>query len=76
MKLYKISFALLLGVGTLTSCEDKLEVTNPNQQTAATFGFTAEDLEENVIAAYNHIRMEGTYARVGYTIDVCRGDEV
>ena len=76
MKLYKISIALLLGVATLTSCEDKLDVTNPNQQTAATFGFSAEDLEENVIAAYNHIRMEGTYARVGYTIDVCRGDEV
>ena len=76
MKLYKISLALVLGLGTLTSCEDKLEVTNPNQQTAATFGFTADDLEENVIAAYNHIRMEGTYARVGYTIDVCRGDEV
>ena len=76
MKLYKISLAVLLGLGTLTSCEDKLEVTNPNQQTAATFGFSAEDLEENVIAAYNHIRMEGTYARVGYTIDVCRGDEV
>ena len=76
MKLYKISLALVLGLGTLTSCNDKLEVTNPNQQTAATFGFTADDLEENVIAAYNHIRMEGTYARVGYTIDVCRGDEV
>jgi len=69
---------LLIPVSCLffTSCEDKLEVTNPNQQTAATFGFTADDLEENVIAAYNHIRMEGTYARVGYTIDVCRGDEV
>ena len=60
----------------LTSCEDKLDVSNPNQQTTATFGNTAEDLEENVIAAYNHIRMEGTYARVGYTLDVCRGDEV
>ncbi len=76
MKLYKISFALLLGLGALTSCSDKLELTNPNQQTSGTYGFTAEDLEENVIAAYNHIRMEGTYARVGYTLDVCRGDEV
>ena len=76
MKLYKISLAVVLGLGTLTSCEDKLEVTNPNQQTAATFGYSADDLEENVIAAYNHIRMEGTYARVGYTLDVCRGDEV
>ena len=76
MKLYKISLAALLGLGTLTSCESKLDVSNPNQQTTATFGNTAEDLEENVIAAYNHIRMEGTYARVGYTLDVCRGDEV
>ena len=76
MKLYKISLAVVLGLGTLTSCEDKLDVSNPNQQTTATFGNTAEDLEENVIAAYNHIRMEGTYARVGYTLDVCRGDEV
>ena len=76
MKLYKISFALLLGIGTMTSCDDKLELTNPNQQTTGTYGFTAEDLEENVIAAYNHIRMEGTFARVGYTLDVCRGDEV
>ena len=76
MKLYKISFALLLGLGTLVSCNDKLELTNPNQQTTGTYGFTADDLEENVIAAYNHIRMEGTYARVGFMLDVCRGDEV
>ena len=76
MKLYKYSLALVLGLGTLTSCEDKLEVSNPNQQTTATFGYSADELEENVIAAYNHIRMEGTYARVGYMLDVCRGDEV
>jgi hypothetical protein len=66
----------LLGLGTLTSCNDKLDLDNPNQQTSATFGFNADDLEESVVAAYNHIRMEGSYARVGYTIDMCRGDEV
>ena len=76
MKLYRISLALVLGLSTLTSCDDKLEVSNPNQQTTATFGNTAEELEETIIAAYNHSRMEGTYARVGYTLDVCRGDEV
>ncbi|MBQ7511272.1 MAG: RagB/SusD family nutrient uptake outer membrane protein [Prevotella sp.] len=75
MKLYKISLALMLGLGMLSSCSDKLELENPNQQTTDTFGYTAEDLEECVIAAYNHIRMEGSYARVGYCIDVCRGDE-
>ena len=75
MKIHHISIALLMGLATLTSCEDKLELTNPNQQTTGTFGFNPDDLEEGVIAAYNHIRMEGSYARVGYTIDVCRGDE-
>jgi len=76
MKLNKYSLALFLGVGALVSCDNQLELTNPNEQTTGTFGKTAADLEECVIAAYNHIRMEGTYARVGYTIDVCRGDEV
>ena len=75
MKLYK-PLALLLGCTALVSCEDKLDITNPNQQTTGTFGYTSQDLEECVIAAYNHIRMEGSYARVGYNIDVCRGDEV
>ncbi len=75
MKLYIYSLALMLGLGTLTSCNDKLELVNANQQTSSTFGFNADDLEESVIAAYNHIRMEGSYARVGYNIDVCRGDE-
>ena len=76
MKLYKISFALLLGLGTLTSCDSKLDVSNPNQQTSDIFGQEVSDLEESVIACYNHIRMEGTFARVGYMLDVCRGDEV
>ena len=75
MKLNKYSLALILGASTLASCSDRLDLLNPNQQTSSTFGFNADDLEECVIAGYNHIRMEGSYARVGYTIDVCRGDE-
>lgn len=58
MKLYKLSFALLLGLGTLSSCSDDLDVQNPNQQSSGTFGFNADDLQETVIAAYNHLRME------------------
>jgi hypothetical protein len=76
MKLYKFSLALMMGIGVLTSCEGELDVENVNRQTATTFGQTADELEESVIAAYNHTRMEGTYARVGYNYDVCRGDEV
>jgi len=66
----------MLGIGTLTSCSDKLDVTNPNTQTTGSFGTDVSDLEETIIAAYNHIRMEGSYARVGYANDICRGDEV
>ena len=76
MKLYKISLALMLGIGALTSCSEKLELDNPNQPTTGTFGSSIEDLEDAVIACYHHTRMEGTYARVGYTLDACRGDEV
>jgi len=75
MKLHNISLALILGIGILSSCADKLEVMNTNQQTTGTFGNTVSDLQECVIAAYNHTRMEGSFARVGYTVDVCRGDE-
>ena len=76
MKLYKISLALLMGIGTLTSCSDKLELSNPNEPSTGTFGNTVEDLEEAVIACYHNMRMEGTYARVGYTIDMVRGEDV
>ena len=78
MKLNKLSLALFLGLGALgmTSCESKLELTNPNEQTTGTFGFNADDLNECVIAAYHDIRMEGSTGRVGYTIDAVRGDEV
>ena len=75
MKIRNISFALLMGLAALSSCSDKLEVQNPNQQTSGTFGYTTDELEESVIAIYKRIRMEGTYARVGYTIDLVRGDE-
>ncbi len=76
MKLHNISLAALLGMATLTACEGKLDVANPNQQTTDIFGAQADELEESIIACYNHIRMEGTFARVGYTLDLVRGDEV
>ena len=55
MKLNKYSLALILGLSTLVSCSDRMDLLNPNQQTSSTFGFNADDLEECVIAAYNHI---------------------
>lgn len=76
MKLKNIYLIALAVVGcAVTACEDELDVVNTNQQTSGSFGYTVSELEEAVIACYNHTRMEGSYARVGYNIDVCRGDE-
>jgi len=67
------SAAFLCG---MASCNKQLDVVNPNNQTTYDFGYTESDLQEAVIACYNRIRLEGTFARVGYTMDACRGDEV
>ena len=60
----------------LVSCANELDVTNPNNQTTYDFGNNESDLQEAVIACYNRARLEGTFARVGYTMDAVRGDEV
>lgn len=78
MKMKKISIILsaaALCVAALSSCDKYLDVKNTNQQTTYDFGNTESDLQEAVIACYNRIRLEGTFARVGYTNDVLRGDE-
>lgn len=73
--IYKILILLAL-VGGFASCNDELEVTNPNNQTTFDFGDSESELQESIIACYNRIRLEGTFARVGYTMDAVRGDEV
>ena len=67
---------MLAFVGGITACNDELDVQNPNNQTTYEFGNTESELQEAVIACYNRIRLEGTFARVGYTLDAVRGDEV
>ena len=77
----KLKNIMLAGLGLTslmgaTSCEDQLDVVNPNQQTTATFGASGSELDEVVTACYNRIRIEGTFARVGYLYEVVAGDEV
>ncbi len=60
----------------LSSCADELDQVNPNEQTTSSYGNTVDELEETVYVLYHNARMEGSYARVGYTIDVTAGDEV
>ena len=77
MKLYKLSLALFLGLGAMATTHARTSWMLPILTSRPPdLGFNADDLEECVIAAYNHIRMEGSSARVGYTLDVTRGDEV
>ena len=76
MKSINIILTMLALIGGMTACNDQLDVQNPNNQTTYDFGNTESDLQEAVISCYNRIRLEGTFARVGYTLDAVRGDEV
>ena len=76
MKSLIIILTALALMGGMTACKNQLDVQNPNNQTTYDFGNTESDLQEAVIACYNRIRLEGTFARVGYTLDAVRGDEV
>lgn len=76
MKSKYIAIATALLAAGFASCSDELDVTNPNTQTTADFGNDEATLEEAIIACYNRLRLEGTFARVGYTMDAVRGDEV
>jgi hypothetical protein len=76
MKKISIVLASLAILGLAASCDKYLDVKNPNNQTTYDFGYTEADLEEALVACYNRIRLEGTFARVGYTLDAVRGDEV
>ena len=71
----KISYILasLAVLAAFASCDKQLAVKNVNNQTTYDFGNTESDLQEAVIACYNRIRLEGTFARVGYMHDVVRG---
>lgn len=76
MKNLPIILTLLALMAGMTACDDRLDVKNPNNQTTFDFGDSESELQEAVIACYNRIRLEGTFARVGYTLDAVRGDEV
>ena len=76
MKSLNIILTMLALIGGMTACNKELDVKNPNNQSTYDFGNTESDLKEAVIACYNRIRLEGTFARVGYTLDAVRGDEV
>lgn len=76
MKNLKIILTMLVLIVSSSACEDELLVEDPNNPTTSDFGKSESDFREVVIACYNRIRLDGTFARVGYTLDAVRGDEV
>ena len=76
MKKINIILSAAAVVFGMVSCNDALELKNPNNQTTYEFGDSESELQEAVISCYNRIRLEGTFARVGYTMDAVRGDEI
>lgn len=76
MKKISIALAIFAALCLTVSCDNRLDVVNPNNQTTYDFGNTEADLNEAIVSCYNRIRLEGTYSRVGYTMDAVRGDEV
>ena len=76
MKKINIILSAVAVVFGMVSCNDALELKNPNNQTTYEFGDSESELQEAVISCYNRIRLEGTFARVGYTMDAVRGDEI
>ncbi len=76
MKRLNIFLTMLAFIAGITACDNQLDVHNPNNQTTYDFGDSESELQEVIIACYNRIRLEGTFARVGYTLDAVRGDEV
>ena len=75
MKKISYLFSVILVMGSMVSCDKYLNVKNTNVQNTFDFGSTEEEIQEAVIACYNRIRLEGSFARVGYMHDVVRGDE-
>jgi hypothetical protein len=70
----KIITILLLGVIT-ASCDDYLEITNPNRQTTDTFWTTSEGAKQGVMAIYSMFSKPGGLTRwIYFDLDL-RSDE-
>ncbi|VTR34273.1 RagB/SusD family nutrient uptake outer membrane protein [Sphingobacterium thalpophilum] len=60
----------------LTACDSKLELTNPNFPTTATYWKNAAQADAGTVAIYNALALEGTYTRSFPGLSDSRGDDV
>lgn len=63
MKYIKVLIALGLSIGVASSCNEDLELTNPNELSSDTFFKNAVQLQSAVNAAYAPLQSRGLYAR-------------
>ncbi len=76
MKSIKYILAALSFAALFASCDNKLDVTNPNLQTSADFWKTESEIAEGVTAIYNRLILDGTYMRTLPLLEDVRGDDV
>jgi hypothetical protein len=63
MKVYKYLFACLVFLVCFNSCNDKLEVSNPNQLSPETFFLNEAQVQAAVNAIYANLQTRGLYTR-------------
>lgn len=76
MKNLKTYILALTFASMAFGCADKLDVVNPNNQTAADFWTTENSIAEGVIGIYNRLIVDGYYARMTPSLIDVRGDDV
>ena len=76
MNILKYVGGLMIASVLLGACDKHLNVVNPNMQTTADFWQTESDIAEGVVATYNLLLVDGTFARTCPALVDVRGDDV
>jgi starch-binding outer membrane protein, SusD/RagB family len=63
-------------LGLFSSCDDRLDVSNPNDQSSGDFWKTEDEIAEGVIGIYNRLLTDGAYGRMLPSLSDVRGDDV
>ena len=74
MKNYKF-FLISLSFMALASCDNELELTNPNSQTSEEYWLNQDHAVEGVNAIYNSLLIDGYYMRMTPALTDGRGDD-
>ncbi len=74
MKIYKTIF-LLIFVTLFSACDDKLELSDPNNMIAENYWASAEQAQAGIDAAYNNLLIDGYYMRMTPALTDGRADD-